>query len=473
MNKFGQNTDQPAVYFNKLYMKNVRCFKGNHEIDLGNGNGEPSQWTVILGNNNVGKTTILRAIASLELKVKNVTITKDNGLMNWVEYKGSELLPITKYLSFNTGFIIANELIITDKEKRNGIKINDIDISDNFNQEIYKNYITSADIDWIKNINISSLLAKVENSEKGDITTNNVPNYPESLIYISGIKLFGYGTSRMMLETQHDSGDNTQGLFDNRTLLLNVEEWLNELNFAANNFNQFAEFRYEQVKNILCNGLLPDVTQIRSTTIPDKSSFETFPEFLTSQGWVRLEGLGYGYQATLAWVADLARRMFDEYPNLENPLRGPAVVLVDEIDLHLHPEWQRKIIKYLSDLFPNTQFIVTAHSPLIIQSAENVNLIMLEKDDNPDGKGINIRQRFGSFQGWTVDEILTELMNLGDRTRSDLYLQLMQDFEDAVLNDDYEKAQITYNQLDTILSPSSYQRKVLQIQMSSLIPVGV
>jgi hypothetical protein len=49
----------------------------------------------------------------------------------------------------------------------------------------------------------------------------------------------------------------------------------------------------------------------------------------------------------------------------------------------------------------------------------------------------------------------------------------MQDFEDAVLNDDYEKAQNAYNQLDTILSPSSYQRKVLQIQMSSLIPVGV
>jgi predicted ATP-binding protein involved in virulence len=186
-----------------------------------------------------------------------------------------------------------------------------------------------------------------------------------------------------------------------------------------------------------------------------------------------LEDLGYGYQATLAWVADLAKRMFDQYPDLENPLHGPAVVLVDEIDLHLHPEWQRKIIKYLSDLFPNTQFIVTAHSPLIIQSAENVNIIMLEKDDNPEGKGINIRQRFGSFQGWTVDEILTELMNLGDRTRSDLYLQLMQDFENAVLDDDYEKAQNAYNQLDTILSPSSYQRKVLQIQMSSLIPVGV
>lgn len=472
MNKLGQNTDQPAVYFNKLYMKNVRCFKGNYEIDLGNGKGEPSQWTVILGNNNVGKTTILRAIASLELKSKNVTLTKTNKLSIWFEFKGSDLLTNAKYATFNTGFfIIANELIVTDEKEKSNIKINNV--SENFRQDVYKNFINSNDIEWIKSIDISSLLAKVDNYNGGDLTTNIIPNHPKSLSYLEGIKLFGYGTSRIMIKSQNISGDNTQGLFDNRTLLLNVEEWLNELNFAANNNLKQAEKRYKQVEDILCGGLLPEVSQIRITTIPDKSSFETFPEFLTSQGWVRLEDLGYGYQATLAWVADLAKRMFDQYPNLENPLHGPAVVLVDEIDLHLHPEWQRKIIKYLSDLFPNTQFIVTAHSPLIIQSAENVNLIMLEKDDNPDEKGINIRQRFGSFQGWTVDEILTELMNLGDRTRSDLYLQLMQDFEDAVLNDDYEKAQNIYNQLDTILSPSSYQRKVLQIQMSSLIPVGV
>jgi energy-coupling factor transporter ATP-binding protein EcfA2 len=463
MNKFGQNTDQPAVYFNKLYMKNVRCFKGNHEIDLGNGNGEPSQWTVILGNNNVGKTTILRVIASLELIEKVSSNNETSG-----GYRGGTVLSGKKYLSFGEDLLfIGNELIIK--------KIHNIDyspLSEQFRSNIKVNRnnlpfksFKKEDIDWIDNIKISSNI-----TQSGNVTSYS---YPKNMDGLEFIRIMGYGTSRMMIDAQSVQVDNTQGLFDNKTLLLNVEEWLKELHFAANNNNKNAEIRYNQVENILCGGLLPDVTEIRITTIPDKSSFETFPEFLTSQGWVRLEDLGYGYQATLAWVADLARRMFDEYPGLENPLHGPAVVLVDEIDLHLHPEWQRKIIKYLSDLFPNTQFIVTAHSPLIIQSAENVNLIMLEKDDNPDGKGINIRQRFGSFQGWTVDEILTELMNMGDRTRSDLYLQLMEDFENAVLDDDYEKAQNAYNQLDTILSPSSYQRKVLQIQMSSLIPVGV
>ncbi len=354
-----------------------------------------------------------------------------------------------------------------ESSKQNNVNLSAPKFSDYF--LTFRNEISDITLNdlskWLDEKSITSSLLKTYDTD--------IFSYPSDVDNLTLLKLFGYGTTRMMIDSQIIQGENTQGLFDNKTLLLNVEEWLKELYFAANNKNKYAEIRYKQVENILCGGLLPEVSQIRITTIPDKSSFETFPEFLTLQGWVRLEDLGYGYQATLAWVADLAKRMFDQYPDLENPLHGPAVVLVDEIDLHLHPEWQRKIIKYLSDLFPNTQFIVTAHSPLIIQSAENVNLIMLEKDDNPDGKGINIRQRFGSFQGWTVDEILTELMNLGDRTRSDLYLQLMQDFEDAVLNGDNEKAQNVYNQLDSILSPSSYQRKVLQIQMSSLIPVGV
>lgn len=457
MNKFGQNTDQPAVYFNKLYMKNVRCFKGNHEIDLGNGKGEPSQWTVILGNNNVGKTTILRVIAGTEY------VAYDRSGRN-SGYKGTFIFSHKKDTSFNEiFFLLGNEIVIRKGKAFETVAA--FRFKEGLEDSFFTKDLSDEDLKWIENLKVSSFMAKSEDA--------GAFGYPKFSYEMIALKIFGYGTTRLMIDGQSEMADNTQGIFLNKTLLLNVEEWLKDLYFAYTQEVKGADIRYRQVENIFCGGLLPEVTEIRITTIPDKSSFETFPEFLTSQGWVRLEDLGYGYQATLAWVADLAKRMFDQYPDLENPLHGPAVVLVDEIDLHLHPEWQRKIIKYLSDLFPNTQFIVTAHSPLIIQSAENVNLIMLEKDDNPDGKGINIRQRFGSFQGWTVDEILTELMNMGDRTRSDLYLQLMQDFENAVLDDDYEKAQDAYNQLDTILSPSSYQRKVLQIQMSSLIPVGV
>ncbi len=455
MNTFRQNTDQFGVYLNKLYLKNVRCFKGNHEINLNDGNNNPTQWTVILGNNNVGKTTILRAISLFEFFHRKETQKFNNDIRSFSLFQ--------KYVSIDENLLfIGSELLF--KKTNNLIPIKETPfIHGNIAKimpESYKMQWESLDIQWLENLNLTYI-------------NNGVLVNSDFVEELNLFKLFGYGTSRMMVDSQSPLQDSTQGLFDNKTLLLNVEEWLKELHFASISKIEGAEKRYNQVKDILCKGLLPDVKDIRIQTIPDKSSYETFPEFLTSNNWVRMEDLGYGYQATLAWVADLAKRMFDTFPDLPNPLHGSSLVLVDEIDLHLHPEWQRKIIKYLSDLFPNVQFIVTAHSPLIIQSADNVNLIMLEKDDNQDGNGINIRQRFGSFQGWTIDEILTELMSLGERTRSDLYLQLMEDFENAILENNYEKAQSLYKHLDQILSPSSYQRKVLQIQMSSLMPIGV
>ena len=84
----------------------------------------------------------------------------------------------------------------------------------------------------------------------------------------------------------------------------------------------------------------------------------------------------------MAWMVDFASRMFDLYPESENPLAEPAVVLIDEIDLHLHPKWQRELLDYLSNLFPNTQFIVTTHSPLIVQSAvaRDANIVVCRRE---------------------------------------------------------------------------------------------
>ena len=438
MSSFAENSEPNTVYFKTLALENVRCFKGQHEVDFRDGHGKPAQWTVILGNNNTGKTTILKALADMN-KYEKIVI-EPNFAPNMEKVKDMYLL--SSLASNRMGGLIIG-------------------------------------LDGVINIHLfveESTDFKIGEKPYGSLFGINRrngghPNWQVNSI-VTNLNLYGYGTSRFMSNNGGMAEDSTAGIFDNKSELLNAEQWLKDLHLAKVNNSKDAEKRYAQVEDILCGGLLPDVSKIQITTIPDKSSYDTFPEFLTPYGWVRLRDLGYGYQATLAWVADLAKRMFDRYPDLENPLVGPAVVLVDEIDLHLHPEWQRKIMKYLSDLFLNTQFIVTAHSPLIVQSAKDVNVVMLEVDED-EIKGINIRQRFGSFQGWTVDEILTELMNLGSRTRSDRYLELMQTFEDSVLEDNYEKAQNAYNELDSILSPSSYQRKVLQIQMSSLIPVAV
>lgn len=84
---------------------------------------------------------------------------------------------------------------------------------------------------------------------------------------------------------------------------------------------------------------------------------------------LRLEQYSDGYKIIIAMVADIASRMAEGNPGLDNPLEGAGVILVDEIDLHLHPKWQRIILANLHRVFPNVQFIVTTHSPVVLLGA--------------------------------------------------------------------------------------------------------
>lgn len=105
----------------------------------------------------------------------------------------------------------------------------------------------------------------------------------------------------------------------------------------------------------------------------------------------------------IAWVVDFASRMFDAYPDSTNPLGEPAIALIDEIDLHLHPRWQREITAHLDRLFPNVQFIVTAHSPLVVQGAGVTNVAVLRRVDDH----VEIINDPQEVRGWRVDQILT------------------------------------------------------------------
>ena len=223
----------------------------------------------------------------------------------------------------------------------------------------------------------------------------------------------------------------------------------------------------EKVKEILTSGLLPDINDFDIKSEQKQTSFENFVLFDTDYGKVRLRDLGYGYQSMMAWVLDLVRRMVERYPDSKSPLEEPAIVLVDEIDLHLHPEWQRKIIAHLTKYFPNTQFIVTAHSPLIVQSADNINVVILRKE----GDHTIIEQpKIRNFRGWTVEEILSDLMDLDGKTMSQTYLNLIDAFTDGIENDDFEKSQNAYKGLDKILHPRSELRKLFRLEMTSLTP---
>ena len=90
--------------------------------------------------------------------------------------------------------------------------------------------------------------------------------------------------------------------------------------------------------------------------------------------------LSQGEKSLLALVGDIARRLATLNPSLDNPLEGEGVVMIDEVDLHLHPKWQHDLIDKLVKTFPNVQFILTTHSPHVISDRNDIFLYSL--DDN-------------------------------------------------------------------------------------------
>jgi len=90
--------------------------------------------------------------------------------------------------------------------------------------------------------------------------------------------------------------------------------------------------------------------------------------------------LSTGEQVFLALAADLARRLSSLVDEYTPPLSARAIVLIDEVELHLHPRWQRRIIPWLLETFPNCQFVVTTHSPQVLSevSAESIRILVDE-----------------------------------------------------------------------------------------------
>jgi len=402
----------PAVYFKSLILRNIKCFKGDNVLDLSENEKEPALWTVILGNNGTGKTTLLKFLGEKSFKIKNSRFELSN---QHSEYFFDD--------------------IVGEIEKK-------IYWEFFFNEFHFPLLIETIKYGWHYIV--------------GDGRNEFLKNYPNF-----ELPLYAYGASRKLGEselTSENGNDAQSNLLENKPLI-NAEEWLMQTDYKAKNGVEGATEQLEKITKVLID-ILPDVHNFHFRSTVEKN----FVECETDYGNVPFKELSYGYHTMTAWIVDFARRQFLKYPKSENPLAEPAIVLVDEIDLHLHPEWQRKIIAFLSRHFPKTQFIVTAHSPLIVQSAEKVNVVLLQKE----GDRVTITNRVNtSFQGWTVDEILSDLMGL-EKTVSDVYLQHLRDFEEAVSEDNSEKAKTAYDALDKILHPSNHTRKILRIQMAGL-----
>jgi len=169
---------------------------------------------------------------------------------------------------------------------------------------------------------------------------------------------------------------------------------------------KFPDPHLEAVRRALSQ-FMPEFSQLTVRRNPLRMEVQKSGKRLT------VNQLSDGEKCLMAMIGDLARRLAIANPLRENPLEGDGVVLIDEIDLHLHPSWQRMVVPRLMATFPNCQFLISTHSPHVITHAQPENLFLLSVTD----VGI-IANQPGESYGKTVDRILEDLMGL-DTTRPD------------------------------------------------------
>ncbi len=158
--------------------------------------------------------------------------------------------------------------------------------------------------------------------------------------------------------------------------------------------------------------------------------------------YLKINQLSDGEKCTIALFGDLARRMALANPQLNNPLEGTGVVLIDELDLHMHTSWQRKVAKVLKDVFPNVQFIVTTHSPQILgEGDDDFNLFYLKEENQRI-----ILKAYRSFIGWDANVILEEVMDTPSVNQN--IRNSVEEMYEHIDNHEYDKAEEIADMLD-------------------------
>jgi predicted ATPase len=223
-------------------------------------------------------------------------------------------------------------------------------------------------------------------------------------IYSSSSDAFffvGYGANRRVEKSERvDHGGRSQSsftraqrvqsLFEETYSLIPLNSWLPK--FQSNNHG-----RYKQIL-----GLINRLLGLGNYTF---SGDMEGGEYLFEHGKLRVPfpALSDGYRAFLGWVGDLLYHVAMTCPKGTKLVENRGIVMVDEIDLHLHPEWQMTILPTLATELPNLQFIVTSHSPLIVGSLEWMNIIVMT---DARGEASDAKRIEWSVHGLDADQVL-------------------------------------------------------------------
>lgn len=198
----------------------------------------------------------------------------------------------------------------------------------------------------------------------------------------------------------------------------------------------------------------------------DPKTYDIFVN--TPTGVIWYEYLSSGFKSCMSLLLGIIKEIELRYPEQDLFAQEfDGVILIDEIEIHLHPEWQARITEALTTTFPSAQFIVTTHSPHVVQNAKSNQIIALVPDSNGTVRVKDLPENGLGYSAWTVEEVLLDVMGM-ESTLSRKLQELLDNFERLVDEENFDKAKEIYDYLDIALHQNSVLRKSLRISLMSI-----
>lgn len=257
-------------------------------------------------------------------------------------------------------------------------------------------------------------------------------------------------------ELAHTYAEARQGI-----ALTDVKNWfVNRYMFSLHNLTTTQLQNYE-----LARSSFSALNSEFSFSRVDASNLEILVN--SPNGEIYYEYLSSGFKSCLSIIFGIIKEIEFRFP-------APGVfaadfdgiVLIDEIELHLHPEWQAVILQVLADKFPKAQFICSTHSPHVIQAANATEILAIEGADGEVRKR-QLPESPSGFKGWTIEEVLIDVMGMRDLRTSE-YRAALQSFEAAIDSDAFDAAKAAFVSLSAMLHPESHLRKMFSLQLAAV-----
>ena len=236
-----------------------------------------------------------------------------------------------------------------------------------------------------------------------------------------------------------------------RTANLNVvNNWCEQMEWSSIRLNNISE-NYKQFGKIVSKFMSIMNDGLISKVVYQPNSGKLL--YSENGKFKEIDDLSAGYQSLLNLILDLAYRMAILNPDEgENISKVEGIVFIDEIDSNLHPKWQWRVVDALTETFPNIQFIAATHSPIIVSSCKDANIISLDENGN-------VRYITDSY-AFSVNDILRDM--LGYHMRPAKVENLIEEFEKRMDREEYDAAKKVLDQLIVTLGENHPQSIALK-----------